>query len=646
MFFKHHRNIEEFVTNAIKYLGVEYQGSEDKYDIIEKAKTQFMNFIATKMYINLGSKETPFYTSMGIDENIKASYDIKLPGGNVVTKSLYGLPAFTHLLVNRLNALAKHLSTTGKDNYFLSNLEFYFDSSSNMNKIIFTQDKMQDAVESSKFKRAFLELANEDIKAWEEGTRKQKWGEGQQYSYTQHLLLQYLMLVEGTDYGRTSFSDVIPDSMYEDLSWALEDTVKQFIAPNTKNLSEQERLAALEEYGNTNVTQALEKIKDQFILQFALNNNNQLKNLDIDKGKIKTSMFLEDGRYYDLIVPSTVRSNFIAYGSGVYYRSSFDKDNSYFTRVGFRNKGKVFFLSEEIFSNGFSLNKVFDGTYFIYSQNLQGNVYTSAEFKEKKPFKVGQPVYIKYAGDLTYTKVRKATITKVEEIENEGKFQYKLTITTPTTSTIVDTAKISGLGNNSKLGRNLEFTDRSTKQSAIINLYSQIGTNYSLRDRLQELINNTTSDFIRNNAKKLLNTLSSNQLDNTSTIIDPKLKPVGRVNYGDVDTSYDYSISLNPKEIKRRRDYELALLHEAYHIATMTSFNIMDFSKSSGTISEGLQSLYFEISNIYEIAKTQVTDSDFRYYFINIHEFISGAFSDAKFAYKLKKVNLWTRLVN
>jgi hypothetical protein len=174
MFFKHHRNIEEFVNNAIKYLGVEYQGSDDKYDIIEKAKTQFMNFIATKMYINLGSKETPFYSSMGIDENIKASYDIKLPGGNVATKSLYGLPAFTHLLVNRLNALAKHLSTTGKDNYFLSNLEFYFDSSSNMNKIIFTQDKMQDAVESSKFKRAFLELANEDIKAWEEGTRKQQ----------------------------------------------------------------------------------------------------------------------------------------------------------------------------------------------------------------------------------------------------------------------------------------------------------------------------------------------------------------------------------------------------------------------------------------------------------------------------------------
>jgi hypothetical protein len=448
------------------------------------------------------------------------------------------------------------------------------------------------------------------------------------------------MLVEGTDYGRTSFSDVIPDSMYEDLSWALEDTVKQFIAPNTKNLSEQERLAALEEYGNTDVTKALEKIKDQFILQFALNNNNQLKNLDIDKSKIKTSIFLEDGRYYDLVVPSTVKSNFITSGSGVYYRSSFDKDNSYFIRVGFRNKGKVFFLSEEIFSNGFSLNKLFNGTYFIYSQNLQGNVYTSGEFKEKKPFKVGQPVYVKYAGDITYTKVRQATVTKVEEIENEGKFQYKLTITTPTTNTIVNTAKISGLSSDLKLGKNLEFTDRSTKQSAAINLHSQIGTNYSLRDRLQELVNNSTSPFIKQNALKLLNTLSSLQLDSTTTIIDNTLKSIGRVDYGDKDTSYLYSISLNPNKITRRRDYELALLHEAYHIATITSFSIIDFSKTEGTISPELQSLYFEINNIYEIAKSQVTDSNFKYYFSNIHEFISGAFSDNQFADRLKQVNL------
>ena len=394
---------------------------------------------------------------MGLPEDIKASYEINLPGGNTTSKPLYGLQAFTHLLVKRLNELQKHLSSTGKENYFLANLEFYFDRDSSMNKIIFTQDKMQDAVEAVKFKRAFLDVANEDVKAWEEGTRKQKWNDAQQYSYTQHLLLQYLLLIEGTEYGRTSFSDVIPDVMYENLSSALEQTIKEFIAPNTKSLSEAERLQALEEYGNTDVTQALERIRDQFLFQFAINNNNQLKTITLDNKKIKHSVTTEDGKFWDLVVPASTNNMFVTYGSGVFYRASSDKDNSYYVRVGFRNRGRSYFLDDSIFESGFSLNRVFNGTYFIYNQNLQGNVYTTGEFSEKKTFKVGQSAYVKYAGDLSYTKVREVKILKVEEIEvdvknGDKKYQYKLTISTPSTDKIVDTSKIKPTINTKKLG--------------------------------------------------------------------------------------------------------------------------------------------------------------------------------------------------
>lgn len=386
LFYKHSSAVNEFTSNILKQL---YTRSADaKYTQIETIKNELITFLNTALNINF--ENTDF--SLKIDPRLVTS---------VGEKRIYGFKAWTTQLIRRLRDLKDKYQ---EHNEFLKALEFGWNEEYQEETIIFTSDKVSDPVQAQIYKHSFAQLSHSAFRKEDGSTAEQE------FSNIQLDLFKYLLLSRGTGFGRTSYSSMIPNRMYEALYQAMEPFYKELLLADDKMIASSE---------------ILNSISDQFLLQFIQNNPGFTASLDSQDPRIQRDeendnklSGVHQGKVYNLKLKGNGPKVF-KYFRSLYFKSFMDDEgNSYYQKFGNVTRNRYYYISREAIDRGFDPAKVFNGTPILPVQvkngGLKGRTYVTPT-NQPQQYKPGQIIYLRESYDIGLTELKQYRIEKVNK---------------------------------------------------------------------------------------------------------------------------------------------------------------------------------------------------------------------------------------
>jgi hypothetical protein len=292
-----------------------------KYKLIEDVKNQFINYYLSGASLQFGSY----------------SFDVSLSNTNIKD--------WVANLKKDIIALREYLTDQGMPNAFLDSIEFSNDRSlSGATKLVFTAHKKNDPEVEAELKSAFNRLGSTEVKTAimllkrkqaQEGTAEYTPDPGIipndiMFSDISMRLIKYLVISKGLDFGRVSYSSLLPDSFYSAISKTIETEMDKFSTLDIK-------LKNSTEYLNRSFL----SLMDDFITQFAINNSSKLQsytNKDVVLVNSQEEGYMvSDGieYHYDLLVKSYNSPEFVTYKYGKQVRvyrkfkeNVVDKDNA------------------------------------------------------------------------------------------------------------------------------------------------------------------------------------------------------------------------------------------------------------------------------------------------------------------------------
>lgn len=323
------------------------------------------------------------------------------------------------------------------NNPFLNALELIPDRETGHYRIVFTADKVQQDLEIQKYRMAFEELSRDRALLGDESQGP--------LSELQITLIKYLLVNSGMDFGRTSYAGVIPEFVYEELS-------RQFTQFVQRNLSTS---------GETDTSPEINKVIENFEIQYFLNNLHDVKKLSDsrlrggdyggNKGRMITAE--DDVYHYDLKYKFSKDNNplYIRKGDTLYRKLieieeevikkkkvEFEKVVLY-ARVGSKRDITLYHAPSEMMENGFDPKYIFNGNLLLSSAGIKESdneaveafdlvQYETLESPEL-PVEQGDIIHMHKPGDLSYTSIDAYTVISKEFTESAGKGGSKKGIT-------------------------------------------------------------------------------------------------------------------------------------------------------------------------------------------------------------------------
>lgn len=436
-----------------------------KYKVMEDIKNQFMGYF-------LSSSNVPL-----------AGYVIDMSLGD--SKSMKD---WVNDLKEDIISLRKYLREQGKPNKFLDSIEFSYDKNSKSVKIVFVAHKKNDPEVEAELKSAFEDLGNMYTKKaidllTEEQKNKAKTNKnikvykpeprtvppGNPYSDISIRLIKYLLVSKGLDFGRVSYSTLLPDSFYTAISETIETEMDEFTSLDFKPIN-----------GTEWLNEKFVSIMDDFINQYAINNASKLKMYD--KKKVVLTDNQEEGYlptennfvHYDLLIKSREAPEFVTYKYGketrVYRRfAQFAEDKatplSAYRFIGYSNFNRHYTLTVKNKRNGYYGKDLLN--YPIV--RLANEAATSFTYPNKSvPFKVGTQVITVSANTPGINNPRKVLITNAKVQENDVLYEVKV-ISDGIIDTSFNPRNEASIEGRAGLGTNIvSITDRSLSSSGSV----------------------------------------------------------------------------------------------------------------------------------------------------------------------------------
>lgn len=392
---KHSRALNKWSEDIVKDLNLVFYGEDNKERAKTRVKNEFMHYLITSLNLEFKSGEDTSYLDLSLNPN-EIAY---ITGSG---KKLTGFKAFVYNLSQRVIEAQKKV-----DNPFLQNLQISYDRRNKINRLIFTSDKNQDPMEQIKFKKAFEKLSSLEARQAMGDTSKGP------YSKIQLDLIKYLVITSGTSFGRTNFSRVIPDPVYVKLSQSLDAILKKSLADSR----------------SVDKSVFLEKLKDNFMLQFLLNNINlapRVDSRDLKRNEDDSLAGRDGGIIYNIAIKNKTHNPiFVARNYTLYYKIGKGEDYSYYRRVGKGNSLKSYQVPSKVINNGYDINKVFNERYMVPAVGLADpyrlhTTYTSLP-QFKLPVGNGDIIYVHSASDLAFSEVTAYRVDGAPKYEEKPK---------------------------------------------------------------------------------------------------------------------------------------------------------------------------------------------------------------------------------
>jgi hypothetical protein len=303
-------------------------------------------------------------------------------------KNKYGTYVGTDAFMNRFSDEIRELRKKHPKNKFLQKLYL------NNSKKVWTFDvaKNMDQSDLIDYQLDFMQLSDE-----------------QGFSKIQYEFVKYSILTNGLRFGATNYSLILPAKIYEPL-------MKEY---NSKFSELTNNPAMLKEF--------LERVKENFLLQYAMNNIDSIKYVKKDEfnkldnkisitrqGKVNTFLKVYSDLYY--LDPATLGSETLTYYkiANTENIKGYQYDSSILTG---------YYKIEKAFISSIPISKV---------SNVNSNT-----FKDIRTFNVGQKIRIVNFADVTRLNMMEGTIDSVEGPVN-GKYEYTLKDVTPVVTVKTD----------------------------------------------------------------------------------------------------------------------------------------------------------------------------------------------------------------
>lgn len=396
MFFRHSKAMNDFIESIVGKMDMNSYAFRKKWKAIDSIKSDFMQFFLSGISLQFNNSK-PY--QMKIDNALAAS-DSK-------GKTQYGVKAWQVNLIRDLQELAKQMP----ENKFLSSLEYVWDNTNKITAIKFTSDKSKSGLESLIYKEGFSRLSGQAVRSWERGKGKETTDE-QEFTDIQLRLFHYLVATYGTEFGRTSYSMVIPDRMYEEYSRVFTEYMKS----TTKDGG-----AAM-----------LDKLRDQFLVQFVNNNSNLLPNIKAnDPRRVKDIDYTQFSNRFGLaLTKSETPLQFVVSYKDVYTFIGTENNLDLYQKLSYKSAPKYYNFKDSVLDSGFDMSKVFQGRLILpKEQGFANGVYTTLN-NQKQVAKIGEVVQLHSTSDVSYTSDGLYTVTDVID-KGEGAYEYKLSYLQP-----------------------------------------------------------------------------------------------------------------------------------------------------------------------------------------------------------------------
>lgn len=390
MFFRHSKTMNDFIEGIVANMDMNAYAFRKKWKAIDSIKSEFMQF---------------FLSGMSLQFNNSKPYQIKIDNALAASdskgKTQYGVKAWQLNLIRDLQELSKQMP----ENKFLSSLEYVWDNTNKITAIKFTSDKSKSGLESLIYKEGFKRLSSQTVRTWERGKGKETTDE-QEFTDIQLRLFHYLIATFGTEFGRTSYSMVIPDRMYEVYSSVFTEYMQRTVKDAGEGM--------------------LNKLKDQFLIQFVNNNSNLLPTIKADDSRLRKDMEDPTTRFaFTLKVGDAIPPRFVTHFKDVYTYIGNLGSYALYQKLSYKSAPKYYNFKDSVLETGFDMFKVFSGRLILpKEQGFANGVYTTLN-NQKQVARVGEIVQLHSTSDVSYTTDALYTVTDVID-KGEGAYEYKL----------------------------------------------------------------------------------------------------------------------------------------------------------------------------------------------------------------------------
>ncbi len=391
MFFRHSKTMNDFVSSIVEEMDMNAYAFRKKWKAIDSIKSEFMQFFLSGISLQFNNSK-PYQLKI---DNALATSDSK-------GKTRYGVKAWQLNLIRDLQELSKQMP----ENKFLSSLEYVWDNTNKITAIKFTSDKSKSGLESLIYKEGFRRLSNQTVRDWERNKGKNTTDE-QEFTDIQLRLFHYLVATYGTEFGRTSYSMMIPDRMYEEYSRVFTEYMKRTVKDAGEGM--------------------LAKLRDQFLIQFVNNNSNLLPNIKASDSRrakdVDPALFTN--RFGLALTKSKTPLQFVVNFKDVYTFIGTENNLDLYQKFSYKSAPKYYSFKENILDNGFDMSKVFAGRLILpKEQGFANGVYTTLS-NQKQVARVGEVVQLHSTSDVSYTTDALYTVTDVVD-KGEGAYEYRL----------------------------------------------------------------------------------------------------------------------------------------------------------------------------------------------------------------------------
>lgn len=446
MFFRHSPAMNKFIEEVAKELDLSGFMFRRKWKAYEKFKTDFMHFFLSGITLEFNNQ----------------SYNVAVDPSTIRVdpkdkKNKFGFKAWSATLIDDL----RELRTLYPNNPFLNAIEFGYNKEEKVTTIVFTSDKSKTPMESLIYKFGFDQLNNEQIRAWE-ADRNINRNPDTEFTNIQLRLFHYMLVTQGTEFGRTSFSGVIPDRMYEEYSRVF-----------NKHMA-----VTLDRNGESEL---LGRLKEQFMLQFVTNNIDLLTPIKGDDPRLTRDLNYEEfPMHFGLALKHDSTAEYDAkeyvshYGDAYIFIGNYN-DHDLYQKVSYKSGVKYYSFPENLIDSTFDAAAVFNGTLILPKEqgyDRTTGVYTTLPNPKQIPTE-GEEVYLHSTSDVSYTQTEVYEITDVSFTESANKkgeaervYKYKLRYDRPLDTTVQpETPEISEAPSVEEMGNKLEAVNEELKEA-------------------------------------------------------------------------------------------------------------------------------------------------------------------------------------
>jgi len=446
MFFRHSSAMNAFIEDVSKDLNLSGFAFKRKWKAYEKFKTDFMHFFLSG--ITLEFRNQPYQVVVNPD-TIRIDPKDK--------KNKFGFKAWSATLIDDL----RELRTLYPNNPFLNAIEFGYNKEEKVTTIVFTSDKSKTPMESLIYKFGFDQLNNEQIRAWE-ADRNINRGIDTEFADIQLRLFHYMLVTQGTEFGRTSFSGVIPDRMYEEYSRVF-----------NKHMA-----VTLDRNGESEL---LNRLKEQFMLQFVTNNIDLLSPIKSDDARLAKDLNYDDfPMHFGLALKHDSEAEYdakeyVSYFGDAYIFIGNYNDHDLYQKVSYKSGVKYYSFPEALIDSTFDAAAVFNGTLILPKEqgfDRTTGVYTTLPNPKQIPAE-GEEVFLHSTSDVSYTQTEVYEVVDTSYTETTNKkgeaervYKYKLRYDRPLDTTVqAETPEISEEPSVEEMGDRLEAVNEELKEA-------------------------------------------------------------------------------------------------------------------------------------------------------------------------------------